>query len=108
MGVKRWKVGLSVKANLQLSAIKDKRLRETLKSSLLRLEYEPDKQGKALRGELAGYRSVRAASQRYRILYRLEADQIVVAVVAVGIRRDGDKNDVYEIAKKLRRAGLLD
>jgi mRNA interferase RelE/StbE len=105
--VKRWEVGLSVKANLQLAAIKDTRLRETLKSGLKRLEYEPGKQGKPLSGELKGYRSVRAAGQRYRILYRLEAEQVVVVVAALGIRREGDKDDIYEIAKKLKRAGLL-
>ncbi len=106
--MKHWEVGLSVKANLQLSSIKDKRLQESLKSSLRRLEHEPDKQGKPLSGELKGYRSVRAAGQRYRILYRLEAEQIIVVVAALGIRREGDKDDIYEIAKKLKRAGLLD
>jgi len=106
--MKRWMVSLSDIAKSQLAAIKDKRLQETLKSSLRRLEYEPDKQGKALREELAGYRSIRAAGQRYRILYRLEAEQIIVVVVVVGIRRESDKKDVYEIAKKFKRAGLLD
>jgi len=29
-------------------------------------------------------------------------------VMAVGIRKEGDKKDIYQIAKKLLRAGLLD
>jgi hypothetical protein len=39
-----------------------------------------------------------------RILYKLEEEQVIVAVVALGIR----KMDVYELAKKLARLGLLD
>ncbi len=72
------------------------------------LEYEPEKQGKPLSDELAGYRSIRAVGQRYRILYKLEEEQVIVAVVALGIRKAGDKKDVYELAKKLARLGLLD
>lgn len=106
--MKRWLVVFTARTKSQLAAIKDTRLRESLRSSLRRLENEPDKQGKALRDELAGYRSVRAASQRYRILYRLEAEQVIVVVVAVGIRREGDKQDIYALAKKLKRAGLLE
>ena len=82
--------------------------KEGLKTSLKRLEYEPEKQGKPLSDELAGYRSTRAVGQRYRILYKLEEEQVIVAVVALGIHKAGDKKDVYELAKKLARLGLLD
>jgi len=51
---------------------------------------------------------VRAAGQRYRIIYTVEEDRVLVLVVYVGIRKEGDKNDVYAIAKKLLRAGLID
>jgi hypothetical protein len=61
-----------------------------------------------LLGELQGYRDLRAAGQRYRIIYTVEEDRVVVLVVYVGMRKDGDKNDVYAIAKKLLRAGLID
>lgn len=57
--------------------------------------------------ELAGYRSVRAVGQRYRVIYRLEEDRVLVLVVAVGIRRQGAKSDVYELARKLFRLRLL-
>jgi mRNA interferase RelE/StbE len=58
-------------------------------------------------GERAGYRSLRAVGQRYRILYKVEAHRVIVSIVALGIRKDGDKADVYELAKRLVRLGLL-
>ena len=95
-------------AKKHLASIKDRRIQEGLKTSLRRLEYEPEKQGKPLSDELAGYRSIRAVGQRYRILYKLEAEQVIVVVVALGIRKAADKKDVYELAKKLAKLGLLD
>lgn len=47
---------------------------------------EPDKLGKALAGRLAGYRRIRTGSTR--IVYRVNADEIEVLIVAVGQRRD--------------------
>jgi hypothetical protein len=38
----------------------------------------------------------------------VEAEQVVVVVVTIGIRREGDKKDVYELAQRLARLGLLD
>jgi mRNA interferase RelE/StbE len=58
-------------------------------------------------GERAGYRSLRAVGQRYRILYKVEAHRVIVSIVALGIRKDGDKADVYELAKRPVRLGLL-
>ena len=58
-------------------------------------------------GELAGFRSVHAVGQRYRIVYRVERREVVVVIVAVGRRKARDRNDIYELAKKLLRLGLL-
>jgi len=44
----------------------------------------------------------------YNFLYRLEAEQVIVVVATLGTRREGDKDGIYEIAKKLKRAGFLD
>ena len=90
-----------------LDAITDRRVRELIQARIRGLANEPEKQGKALGEELAGYRSVRAAGQRYRILYRVERDKVVVLVVAVGIRKEGSRADVYEAARRLVRLGLL-
>ena len=106
--MKHWNVVIMPVAKKHLASIKDRRIQEGLKTSLKRLEYEPEKQGKPLSDELACYRSIRAVGQRYRILYKLEEEQVIVAVVALGMRKAGDKKDVYELAKKLARLGLLD
>jgi len=58
--------------------------------------------------ELAGYHSLRAVGQRYRIIYKVKEEEVLVVVVTLGIRKEGDKKDVYELAKKLIRLGLLD
>ena len=69
---------------------------------------EPAKQGKALIGELGGYRSLRAVGQRYRIIYRVDADNALVLIVALGIRKAGSKKDVYALARKLLRLRLVE
>lgn len=104
----QWDVLITAEAQRQLAAITDRRVREKLKERLKALSADPELQGKALTGELAGYRSLRAVGQRYRILYKIEAATVVVYVVAVGLRREGSKSDMYELAKKLLRLGLLE
>jgi mRNA interferase RelE/StbE len=105
--MKRWTVRIMPTAEQQLKLISDRRLQESLRIRLKRLEVEPEKQGKPLNEELIGYRSVRAAGQRYRIIYRIEEEQVLVLVVMVGIRKEGDKHDAYAQAIKLARLGLL-
>lgn len=90
-----------------LEAISDRRIREQIRDRIDGLAYDPEQQGKPLRGELAGFRSLRAVGQRYRILYRVERTQVLVLVVAVGIRKEGDRHDIYQIAKKLIRLRLV-
>ncbi len=90
-----------------LRAIPDRRVQKTIAASIDRLTKEPEKQGTPLLEELSGYRSLRAVGQRYRIIYRVDRGQILVTVVAVGIRKEGDRRDIYILAKKLLRAGLL-
>ena len=99
--MQQWRIVVTAEAKRQLAAIKDERVREVIKDALKGLSLEPEKQGKALTGELEGYRSLRTAGQRYRILYKAENGYVTVYVVAVGLRREGDKADVYEVAKKL-------
>jgi mRNA interferase RelE/StbE len=104
----RWHIKLTLPALKQLTAIKDTRVRESIGRRINALENDPERQGKPLSDELSGYYNIRAVGQRYRILYKLEEEQVIVAVVALGIRKAGDKKDVYELAKKLARLGLLD
>jgi mRNA interferase RelE/StbE len=79
--MKKWDVVLTRNAKAQLAMIKDRRIQESLRVRLRRLEHEPDRQGKPMRDELVGFRSIRAVGQRYRILYTLEEQQVKVIVV---------------------------
>ena len=105
--MKQWVVTLTREARVQLLAISDRRVQESIRQRINRLEYEPDQQGKPMRDELIGFRSIRAVGQRYRIIYKVDGETVTVLVVALGIRKEGDKKDVYELAKRLARLGLL-
>lgn len=80
-----------------LSKIKDRREQQTIKKRIEQLKFEPEKQGKSLSGALKGYRSIRALGQRYRIVYKVDREKIIVIVVGAGIRKEGSKKDIYRI-----------
>ncbi len=84
-----------------LAKVKDQREQQGLRKRIEQLKIEPLKQGKALTGQLRGYRSVRALCQRYRIIYRVDLSRVVVVIVGAGIRRAGDKKDIYAILERL-------
>jgi mRNA interferase RelE/StbE len=102
-----FRVEWSKAAMRALAAISDKRVQRGIFERAEALARDPEMQGKPLVGPLAGCRSVRAVGQRYRIVYRVERGRVVVIVLAVGLRKDGDRADVYALAKKLVRLGLL-
>lgn len=89
-----------------LRRIADRRIRDKVFQRIAELAQEPEKRGKPLRDELQGFWSLRAAAQRYRVIYKIERLRVEVIVVAVGLRRAGDRDDAYEIAKKLVRLHL--
>lgn len=91
-----------------LKDIADRRVREKIRDAIDRLAEEPEKQGKPLIDDLAGYRSLRAVGQRYRIIYKVENDRVVVIVVALGIRKEGSRKDIYALAKKLISLRLVE
>ncbi len=87
--------------------IADRRIQDKLLERMTALANDPELQGKPLGDDLAGYRSVRAVGQRYRIIYRVERAIVTVVVVAAGIRKEGSREDIYRVAEKLIRLGLL-
>jgi mRNA interferase RelE/StbE len=91
-----------------IKKVQDRRIREKIIETIDGLAEDPEKKGKPLTAELDGYHSIRAVGQRYRIIYRIDEDRVIVLVVAAGIRKDGDKKDIYTLAKKLIRARLLE
>ena len=102
-----YEILLAPTAQKMLAGITDRRIRQTIQDRIDDLANEPDKQGKPLGGELQSYRSLRAAGQRYRIIYRVERERILVLVVAVGLRRAGSRSDIYTLARKLLRLRLV-
>lgn len=97
---KTFDVIITDKAQSDLNTISDTRTYQAITRKIDALELEPDKQGKPLGKDLADYRAVRAAGQRYRIIYQVGVLEGVVTVVVIGIRKEGDKRDAYRIASK--------
>lgn len=104
----RYRVLLTSEATDLLRGISDRRIRSQIIRRIQRLADDPEKQGKPLIGPLAGYRSLRAAGQRYRIVYRVDRGEVRVIVVAAGIRREGGRRDIYRLAQRLVRLGLVE
>jgi mRNA interferase RelE/StbE len=90
-----------------LEEIPDRRVREKIRDAIDALAAEPESRGKPLIADLKGYRSVRAVRQRYRIIYRVERSVVTVMVVAAGLRKEGSRKDVYALARRLLKLGLL-
>ena len=90
-----------------LKKIPDKKILRTILNRIEGLSDEPDKQGKMLVKDLTGFRSIHTAG-RYRIIYKIDKQTVVIYILAAGTRKQGDKKDIYKIAKKLLSAGLLD
>lgn len=86
-----------------LLEISDRRVREKIIARAEQLVTDPELQGKPLHGNFAGLRSVRAVGQRYRIVYEIVNKIVTVVIVGIGIRKEGDKQDVYTKLKKRNR-----
>lgn len=102
-----YKILIAPTALKMLKAIPDRRIRDLIIKRIDELKELPEKQGKPLVGELSGYRSQRAAGQRYRIVYRVVNDKVIIYIVAIGIRKEGSSTDIYNLAKKLIRLRLI-
>lgn len=85
----------------------DGRTKDVIARKIESLKESPEKKGKPLSGDLSKYRSIHAAG-RYRILYEVKETEVTVFIIAVGIRKEGSKIDVYETMKKLIRLRFLE
>ena len=101
-----YKINLTNEAKTYLTSL-DGKTRNAIARKIEALKESPEKQGKALSGNLAGYRSLRAAG-RYRVVYEVRVNEVMIIVVAVGIRKGSSKIDVYETLKKLLRSKVLE
>ena len=96
-----YRIELTLLALEMLAEVNDQRHREGLTNRIEKLRSEPEKQGKPLGDILKGYRSVRAVGQRYRIIYKVDRNLVVVLVVGVGLRRQGNRSDIYATIERL-------
>jgi mRNA interferase RelE/StbE len=90
-----------------VAKIPDKKIRRVILNRIEGLSDGPENQGKMLVKDLSGFRSIGTAG-RYRIIYKIDIQIVVIYVLAAGIKKQGDKKDIYKIAKKLLTAGLLE
>lgn len=93
---------LTAEARADLLDISDQRTVRAIAKQVDGLDTDPDQKGKQLTGDLKNFRSIRAAGQRYRIVYQVaqDAETRAVVVVVIGIRKAGDKRDAYAVAGK--------
>lgn len=101
MAGKTYHIIIARSAVEMVSEISDRKAQKSIKKAIGKLATDADKQGKPLVGPLRGYRSLRAYHQQYRIVYKIIGATVTVLVVAVGIRKEGDKNDIYERISKM-------
>lgn len=100
--MKYYEIQFTDEAKMRLLKL-EKPTQQAILRKIKLLETEPEKRGKALQGILSGLRSIRAAGQRYRIIYKIESEKIVVIVIAIGIRKEGGKEDIYsQISQKFK------
>src|SRR5436309_2068728 len=87
-----------------------KKIRDKVES--LRASGQPELLGKPLDDEMQGL--YRISYGQYRIIYRVVRDsrnpdviRIVIRVILAGIRKEGDKRDIYERLRRMLRRGEL-
>ncbi|MBD2580268.1 type II toxin-antitoxin system RelE/ParE family toxin [Oscillatoria sp. FACHB-1406] len=97
----QYEIRLTPLALEMLAAVRDRREQEKLRDRIEQLKIEPEKQGKSLVDNLSGFRSIRAVGQRYRIVYKIERDRVIVVVVGIGRRKEGSRKDIYTLLEKL-------
>ncbi len=98
MSTVAYRIELTEEAEKDLVELRDLQAQRKIANKIDGLAFSPSSQGKPLRKELSGYRSLKMA--RYRIIYAVDEPARVVTVYAVGIRKDGDNLDVYYLMRK--------
>lgn len=84
----------------------DGSVRNQLRKVLERkLAVDPEGYGLPLRSPLANYWKHEFGN--HRIIYRIYPDHRVLAVCAVGVRKEGDAEDIYRQLESLARTGRL-
>ena len=77
-----------------------------LRDLIRELEFEPDKKGEALRGQLQGLHALHYS--RFRVIYVIDDNGPQVVVVAAGWHEAGSRRDIYQIVSNLVEAGSVE
>ncbi len=101
MSPRRYRIEVSPTGYQSLKAIKGRKLLREIAKTIDGLTQNPDRKGKLLKAPLDGVYSLRAARDRFRVLYRVDPRQKLVSVLLVAARAPGTEEDVYALAKKL-------
>ncbi len=112
----KFEILLTEQAKKDLTAISDTRSATTIKERIDRLEHDALALGKALQEPLSGYHHVRAAKQRYRVVYRVAVIEAFESPappkppaspnlpdpngLVIGIGTEGNKRHAYRVASK--------
>ena len=102
-----YRIRFTTEAREMFDDLGDKRTKRIIRDRIAELADEPEKRGKWLAGPLKGYRSIRVAG-RYRVIYRIEEQVVTVVIVAVGLRRGGERKNIYAWAQQLVRMNLIE
>jgi len=70
-----------------------------------KLAIDPEGYGLPLRGSLAGYWKHQFSN--HRVIYRIYPEHRVVVVCAVGVRKQGDAEDIYRQLESVAQTGRL-
>jgi mRNA interferase RelE/StbE len=98
------KIILTIEAQRNLKSIVNIVIREQIIERIDVLGQNPEI-GKTLRGILSGFRSLRAVRNRYRIIYKFSRTEKLVTVIAIGIRKSKDFDDVYKALERIIKGG---
>lgn len=78
---------------------------QIIEKTVSKLKNSPEL-GKPLTGDLMGLLSWKVS--RYRVVYSLDEKKRTLVIVGAGLRKEGDKKDVYRLLRRLKEKGLLD
>jgi mRNA interferase RelE/StbE len=84
-----WTVRLSATANRSYEDF-DNSVASQVDAALEKLKVSPELRGYALRGSLAGFRSLVVGKKKLRIIYRIIDSQVLVYVISIGFRRNDE------------------
>lgn len=82
-----------------------KKTYEIIRDLIQGLELHPEQKGQALQGVLRGLYSLHYS--RFRIIYHIAREELVVLVVGAGYHRSDSRTDIYRLIERMVESGVL-